>query len=331
MATSLNTGLVALVRSSLGIDPTESLVLAFRKGDHVLGTMRIELANPSAVAQWVTALEEVIANLTDSEQLDGTFLIAFDDHDILRGDGYRAVAILLARYGIPVNHAVLVAEGKVMDYFGEGENAVDYEEVLKEDIALEAMVSDRKRQLAQDITACTESNATVMATAVQRMAQIAGMKHENIADASADVAHGLALTIADYAENGAITDEIAGWIAGTFTSKVGRDLAVAGLAGIVTTDQDLREIFLGQRPIEDRNIFETGATMLHESLAHIAGETPRANIICTLGWAHWMTGNMPEAMAMLRKANEEEPGHSLANSLRKVMLNIGIPKSAFGK
>ncbi|QEP09080.1 DUF4192 family protein [Glutamicibacter sp. ZJUTW] len=331
MATSLNTGLVALVRSSLGIDPAEAVVLAFRKGHNILGTVSAELVQTGDWTKWLAILEQIVIEVTDADELDGSFLVIFDENDVFRGEAYREASILLSRHGIPVNHAVLVADGKVMDYFGDRSDAVDYAEVLKTDIALEDMLTVKNRRRAQDVNPCEESSMAVMSTAVARMAELENREHENVADASAELSHELATTIADYAENGKVTEEIAGWIAGTFMSAVGRDLAVAGLAGVANGTEDLREIYLGQRAIEDREIFEAGANMLHESLTLIAGTKPRAGILCALGWSHWVTGNMTQAFAMLDLALEEEPQHSLATGLRTLMLNLGIPKSAYGK
>lgn len=81
----------------------------------------------------------------------------------------------------------------------------------------------------------------------------------------------MATQIAMYREVGEVTTEIAGRLAGTFSMKKGRDMAVLALAGTVTDLESISDFLIGDRVVEDRKILETGHEILFASLAHVAG------------------------------------------------------------
>ena len=149
----------------------------------------------------------------------------------------------------------------------------------------------------------------------------------NLEEIARNVSHEMVTNIAIYREAGEVTDEVAGWLAGTFTVSIGRDLAVVALAGIATTTHDMADYLVGDRAVDDRKILEAGHEMLFDSLAHIAG-IPRTNILCAIAWAHWTLGNGTEAMATLGEAIELEPEHRLANLLIKLIVRGKMAKTA---
>src|SRR5699024_5659244 len=92
-----------------------------------------------------------------------------------------------------------------------------------------------------------------------------------------------------YRREGNVNEKLAGWVAGTFQSKNGRDFIMAGMA---TDENDLEKVsktLLGELDITDIERFETAAKMLYEALEHISG-SGRTNVLAGLAWARWMLG-----------------------------------------
>ncbi|MGP4994819.1 DUF4192 family protein [Glutamicibacter ardleyensis] len=323
---SSNVSVAAFVRATLKFDPQESIAIVLCHEGTVLATLRVDLRAGDVVTEWVEAIDGIISKITADQDVDATVLVAYDEDEELKGAKYDALAELLEMAGAPIQHAILVANDQIMDYDSDETDAVAYSVVESEAIILEALFHGKNPLRAKDIEHCEESSIEVQAIAVRQKANLLSMG-TNLEEIARKVSHEMVTNIAIYREAGEMTDEVAGWLAGTFTVSIGRDLAVVALAGIATTTHDMADYLVGDRAVDDRKILEAGHEMLFDSLAHIAG-IPRTNILCAIAWAHWTLGNGTEAMATLGEAIELEPEHRLANLLIKLIVRGKMAKTA---
>lgn len=323
---SSNVSLVAFVRASLKFDPRESIALVLCNESAVLATMRVNLDDMEATA-WANLVGNLLRKVTENHPVDATLLVAYDELGNFDSAKHDAVANVLEDMGAPIRRSILVADNKISNF--DGTDAEPYSAITSEPITLQGMVTGRNPLRAKDIEHCEESSEEVQTIAVARKAEIFEM-NPNIASIAQQIGHEMITQIAIYREAGEVTEEIAGWLAGTFSVKVGRDMAVLALAGTATDTQGIAEYLLGDRIVEDYQILEDGHEMLFESLAHIAG-TPRANILCAVAWAHWTRGNTTQAMATLTEVMELEPDHELGDLFIKLIARGKVTKTALRK
>lgn len=326
---SSNVSIAAFVRTSLKFDPQEAVAIVLCNEGSVLATLRVDLYSGGHVAQWVEAIHGILGKVTADNAVDATVLVAYDDLGEFKGGQYNALSELLEELGAPVRRAVLVANEQIMDFNGDGTDAVAYAEVEAEAITLEDRLHGKNPLRAKDIEHCETTSAEVQIIAEARKAEVTGMG-QNIEELAPKIGHEMTTQIAIYREAGEVTTEIAGWLAGTFSLKIGRDLAVLALAGTATDMAGIADYLIGDRVVEDRKILEVGHEMLFESLAYIAG-TARTNILCAVAWAHWTQGNSTEAMAMLTEATELEPDHQLSILFVKLIARGKMTKTALMK
>lgn len=326
---SSNVGIAAAVRASLKLDPQESVALMLCTEGAVLATLRIDLVADGQVARWIDAIRGILGKVSAGNDIDATILVAYDERGQLKSAQYDALEDLLMEVGAPVRRAVLVANGQIQDFHGDGSDAVPYAEVEAEAITLEHRLIGKNPLRAKDIEHCEESSIEVQTIAGARMAEIMSMGTD-LEEISPRIGHEMATQIAIYREAGEVTEEVAGWITGTFSVKAGRDLAVLALAGTATDMEGIGEYLLGDRVVEDRQILEDGHEMLFESLAHVGG-IARANVLCAVAWAHWTRGNSTEAMATLTEVIELEPNHALGTLFIRVIASGKMTKTALTK
>ena len=215
---------------------------------------------------------------------------------------------------------MLVTNGQIMDYHGDSTDAVDYAEVYTNPFTLEAMLATGSLRLSEDAPQCTETTEATMEAKADRIAQMTGEDYLSLE------ARGVT-AIARYLDQGKVTEDMPGWIAGTYALLMGRDTATAALAGTPGTEQELAELLMGDTLIADRKIFEAGAAMLYEALEFLAGDD-RPNVLAALGWTRWMVGQGTEAMKFLDQALAIDPEHRLSHLQRRLFTSGKLPKSA---
>ncbi|CBT77237.1 hypothetical protein AARI_30350 [Glutamicibacter arilaitensis Re117] len=323
---SSNVSIAAFVRTSLKLDPQESVAILLCKGRSVVATLRVDIANGGQVTQWIDAIHSLVGQIITDNGIDATVLVAYDDRGEFKGRGYSELDNLMMLIGAPIRRAVLVANGQIMDFNGDGTDAVAYSEVEAEPLTLEDRLNGKNPLRAKDIEHCEESSIEVQTIAVARVAEIMKMG-DSLEEIAPKIGHEMATQIAIYREAGEVTEEVAGWLTGTFSVKLGRDMAVLALAGTATDKVEIASYLIGDRVVEDRQILEDGHEMLFESLAQIAG-SPRPNILCAVAWAHWTRGNSTEAMATLTEVIELEPNHELGNLFMKLIASGKVSKTA---
>lgn len=183
-----------------------------------------------------------------------------------------------------------------------------------------------KPSLIPDFPRCQESSTEVRRVAAARTSEMHGME-PNISDLATRIGQDMVAQIAAYKEAGAVTDDIAGWLAGTFSTRQGRDFSIVGLAGTATDKRSIFEYLVGDRVIEDPGLLADGQSMLFESLALISGPA-RPNIFCGLVWTHWTSGRIIEASAALIEALKLDREHPLANLLSEFIATGKVSATA---
>jgi len=326
---SSNVSIVAFVRTSLKFEPQNSVAILLCKRQTVVATLRVDLAHGGHVTQWINSIHGIISQIVIDQAIDSTVLVAYDDREELKGRMYGELDTLMMQIGTPVRHTVLVANGQIMDFNGDGTDAVAYEEIEAEAVTLDNRLHGKNPLRAKDIEHCEETSTKVQAIAEAQETAMFSMGN-SIEEIAPKIGHEMATQIAIYNEAGGVTTEVAGWLAGTFSVKMGRDMAVLALAGTATDTKSVADYLLGNRIVEDRKILEDGHAMLFESLAHIAG-TARANILCAVAWAHWTRGNSTEAMATLTEVIELEPSHELGILFMRVIASGKMTQTALNK
>ncbi|MDV2982476.1 UNVERIFIED_CONTAM: DUF4192 family protein [Actinomycetes bacterium ARC8] len=326
---SSNVSIAAFVRTSLKFDPQESVALVLCNEQSVVVTIRVDLHSMGNETQWASSIGNVLGKISADHAIDATVLVAYDELGTFKGAKHDALIEVLENAGAPVQRTVLVANGKIMNYHGDGTDAVPYSEVETQPIALMGMLNGKNPLRAKDIEHCEETSAEVQDIAEARMAEMIRMG-ETLEEIAPKIGHEMATQIAIYCEAGEVTTEIAGWLAGTFSMKMGRDMAVLALAGTATDKEGIADFLIGDRVVEDRKILEIGHEMLFEALAYIAGRA-RTNILCAVAWAHWTQGNSTEAMATLTEARELEPDHKLANQFVTLIARGKVAKTSLVK
>lgn len=325
-----NVGIASYVHASLRLDPTDSVVLVLCTNGMALGTLRIDAHPETEASEFASSVVRILTSI--SEPIDATILVSYEGDKAMTFAQYDELSQRLDAMGAPIAKAVLVTNGQIMDYDGDSTDAVDYAEVYTNPFTLEAMLATGPTRLAEDAPQCAEATEATEEAKADRITELAGEDYLSLADRgliafARQLGHDMMHQIARYLDQGKVTEDMAGWIAGTYALRMGRDTATAALAGTPGTEQELAELLMGDTMIADRKIFDAGAAMLYEALEFLAGDD-RPNVLAALGWTRWMAGQGTEAMKFLDQALAIDPEHRLSHLQQRLFTSGKLPKSA---
>lgn len=163
---SSNVSIAAFVCTSLKLDPRDSVAIVLCKGHSVIATLRVDLANGGQVTRWIDAIHGLVDRIITDNGIDATVLVAYDDRGAFKGQAYSELDNLMMLIGALIRRAVLVSNGEIMDFNGDGTDAVAYSEVEAEALTLEGRLNGKNPLRAKDIEHSEESSIEVQSIAV---------------------------------------------------------------------------------------------------------------------------------------------------------------------
>lgn len=319
-----NVQLVSFTQITLGFTPRNSVVLHLSCGTTLICTLRVD-AHPVAGGAWARQVMETLQQV--SAQLDSSILVSYEDEYAMTTAQYEELGDLLAQAGMPLRKAVLVTDGKIMDYDRDSTDAVDYEEALIEPINLAHMVNAPAPRHADEVPPCHEEPDAMATARTAQAAAIDGYHVSTIDELAARVHDELLEQLVTYRQVGTTSEEQAGWIAGTFQTRLGRDVFLAVLATGANRDKDVPAALMGEESIENRELFTAGANMIFDALEFIPNAY-RPNILAGLAWTRWMQGKGSLALEFLGLSREIDPEHTLTELFTRLIMSGKLPASA---
>ncbi|GAA2943168.1 DUF4192 family protein [Glutamicibacter bergerei] len=315
------TDLVAHLISALGFTPASSVALQLLEGEKAFASLRVDVASPGDTTAWAHQVTGIVQRL---EQVTGVSLVSFEDDKAMTAGQYEELGDQLAHIGAPIRRAVLVSNGMVMDYEGDGTDAEDWDTVQISPVGLEAHFARTKPAMRMaDIPAYDDRldhEAEELAGDLQGFDFDVSENRERLRAEFTGL-------VTEYQAHGRVTDPMVIWVAGAMRQKSTRDLVAVVTATADMSLESITNVLLGETIVEDREFFDHAVEMLYRCAHYVNGE-PFANILCLLGWACWMTGQGSEAQKFLLRAGDECPGHRLSELLTLLVTQGKVPATA---
>lgn len=300
-------GVVGVAVQMLGFTPASSICLMLLHGNALSASLRVD-ANPASPARHLARQVGEYARL--DTVADRSILISFEDDKAMTVRQYEAIGDALAAEGMPLQMAILVAGGHIMDYDGDSTDAVPFSAALTSPTAMALhMDQDKPLQLASDIPACADPE--MQGTAVVTHAANAALLDTSDEETRARTIGTLTDIVDGYTANDVISADHAAWIGGSFTSSSVRDVLAASLSTSESGEDAMGAALLGQSIPESWDYLRNAGRTLYAALEFIP-EQMRADTLSIIGWTRWLDGQSSQAAAFFALALEAEPGHRLA-------------------
>jgi hypothetical protein len=308
--------IIAVVPHLLGFHPASSLVVIGVAGPHgrIRLAFRYDLPDPPDQAQARTIAEHA-AGAFSREHLTAAVVIGYGTGELVT-PVTDVIRHQLPRAGIRLGDVLRVQDGRFWSYLctepsccppdGTPINPTHPASITLDELGLTAAAS--RDDIAAVIAPIAGDHAGQMATAV-RDAELAHA--DQVAAAGADAAWGQLMrvvkdAIACYRDGGTITDHL--------------QLARIALALTAMPIRDDAWARMQPRHCQDHLRLWTGLTR-HAQPRYVAAPAS------LLAFTAWQDGNGPLANLALDRAQDDDPGYTMAQLIRDA-LNAGLPPSA---